>query len=105
MWSFAVLWIALATSLTVRTLRRGMPFALTWWSLTFPVGTFVTGTSQLAAHTHLLAFKVAAAIAYTGMLFTWLLVAVRTARGSLRGNLLKVAPSSAPVKASKDPAA
>lgn len=56
-WGFAVLWIALATSLTVRTLRRGMPFALTWWSLTFPVGTFVTGTSQLAAHTHLPAFK------------------------------------------------
>jgi hypothetical protein len=49
-WGFAVLWIALATSLTVRTLRRGMPFALTWWSLTFPVGSFVTGTSQLAAH-------------------------------------------------------
>ena len=81
-WGFAVLWIALATSLTVRTLRHGMPFALTWWSLTFPVGTFVTGTSQLAAHTHLPAFTVAAAIAYAGLLFTWLLVAIRTARGS-----------------------
>jgi C4-dicarboxylate transporter/malic acid transport protein len=100
-WGFAVLWIALATLLTVRTLRRGMPFALTWWSLTFPVGTFVTGTSQLAAHTHLPAFKVAAAVAYAGLLFTWLLVAVRTARGSLRGNLLKLPPSSAPIKASK----
>ena len=44
-WGFAVLWIALATALTVlRTLRRGMPFTLTWWSLTFPV-TFVTGTT------------------------------------------------------------
>jgi C4-dicarboxylate transporter/malic acid transport protein len=101
-WGFAVLWIALATALTVRTLRRGMPFALTWWSLTFPVGTFVTGTSQLARHSHLPAFKVAAAIAYAGLLFTWLLVTVRTARGSLRGNLLKVPPSTAPVKASKD---
>src|SRR5262249_59638292 len=77
-WGFAVLWIALATALTVRTLRRGMPFALTWWSLTFPVGTFVTGTSQLAAHTHLTAFKVTAAIAYAGLLFTWLLLAART---------------------------
>lgn len=103
-WGFAVLWIALATALTVRTLRRGMPFALTWWSLTFPVGTFVTGTSQLAAHTHLPAFKVAAGIGYAGLLFTWLLVTVRTARGSLRGNLLKVAPSTAPVKAHKDSA-
>ena len=70
-WGFAVLWIALATSLTVRTLRRGMPFALTWWSLTFPVGTFVTGTAQLAAHTHLPAFKTAATIAYAGLLSTW----------------------------------
>lgn len=101
-WGFAVLWISLATALTVRTLRRGMPFALTWWSLTFPVGTFVTGTSQLAAHTHLPAFKVAAAVAYLGLLLTWILVTVRTARGSLRGNLLTIPPSSAPVKAHKE---
>ncbi len=100
-WGFAVLWIALAASLTVHTLRRGMPFALTWWSLTFPVGTFVTGTAQLAAHTHLPAFKVAAAIAYAGLLFTWVLVGFRTARGSLRGNLMKLPPSAAPVKAIK----
>jgi C4-dicarboxylate transporter/malic acid transport protein len=100
-WGFAVLWIALATSLTVRTLAHGMPFALTWWSLTFPVGTFVTGTSQLAAQTHLPAFRVAAVVAYAGLLFTWILVAVRTVRGSVGGNLLKVAPSTAPVKAHK----
>ncbi|MEE6175214.1 TDT family transporter [Mycobacterium sp. 050134] len=100
-WGFAVLWIALATSLTVRTLRRGMPFALTWWSLTFPVGTFVTGTAQLAGHTHLPAFRAAAAIAYAGLLFTWLLVAARTARGSVGGSLWKSPPSTAPVKASK----
>lgn len=104
MWGFAVLWIALATSLTVRTLRRGMPFALTWWSLTFPVGTFVTGTTQLAVHTQLPAFKVAAVIAYVGLLSTWLLVAVRTTRGSLRGNLLNPPPAAGPIKAHKDPA-
>jgi C4-dicarboxylate transporter/malic acid transport protein len=101
-WGFAVLWIALATSLTVRTLRRGMPFALTWWSLTFPVGTFVTGTGQLAAHTGLPAFKAAAVVAYVGLLFTWVLVAVRTMRGSLRGNLLQPQPSTEPIKARKD---
>jgi C4-dicarboxylate transporter/malic acid transport protein len=103
MWGFAVLWIALATGLTVRTLRRGMPFALTWWSLTFPVGTFVTGTTQLAVHTHLPAFKVAAVVAYAGLLFTWCLVAVRTTRGSLRGNLFQPPPAGGPIKAHKDP--
>ena len=102
-WGFAVLWIALATALTVRTLRRGMPFALTWWSLTFPVGTFVTGTTQLAAHTGLPAFRVAAAIAYAGLLGTWLLVAIRTARGAVQGTLLAPAPNAGPVRAHKDP--
>jgi tellurite resistance protein TehA-like permease len=102
-WGFAVLWIALATGLTVRTLRRGMPFALTWWSLTFPVGTFVTGTTQLAVHTGLPAFRVAAAIAYAGLLCTWGLVAVRTARGGLRGNLFLPPASTGPIKSRKEP--
>ena len=102
-WGFGVLWIALATALTIRTARRGMPFALTWWSLTFPVGTFVTGTTQLAVHTDLPAFRVAAVVAYAGLLATWGLVAVRTARGSLRGNLFLPPTRSGPVKAIKDP--
>ena len=101
-WGFALLWIVLATELTVRTLRRGMPFALTWWSLTFPVGTFVTGTTQLAIHTGLPAFRVAALIAYAGLLGTWGLVAARTARGSLAGSLFQPPASSGPIKAQKD---
>jgi C4-dicarboxylate transporter/malic acid transport protein len=104
-WGFAVLWIGLATALTVRTLRRGMPFALTWWSLTFPVGTFVTGTTQLAVHTGLPAFRVAAVIAYVGLLCTWGLVAVRTARGGLRGNLFLAAATAGPIRSHKDPPA
>jgi tellurite resistance protein TehA-like permease len=100
-WGFCVLWIALATALTVRTLRRGMPFALTWWSLTFPVGTFVTGTTGLAVHTGLPAFEVAASAAYAGLLCTWALVAVRTARGSLAGSLF-APPGAGPITASKD---
>jgi C4-dicarboxylate transporter/malic acid transport protein len=100
-WGFAVLWIALATALTIRTLRRGMPFALTWWSLTFPVGTFVTGTTQLALHSGLPAFRVAAVMAYVGLLSTWCLVAVRTFRGGWRGYLF-VPPSAGPIKAHKD---
>ena len=103
-WGFCVLWIAIATSLTVRTLRRGMPFALTWWSLTFPVGTFVTGTTQLALHTGLPAFRVAAAIAYIALLSTWILVAVRTFRGGRKG-VLFATPAGGPIRAHKDPPA
>lgn len=44
---FALLWAAIATTLTVRAARRHLPFSLTWWSFTFPVGTCVTGLSGL----------------------------------------------------------
>lgn len=103
MWGFGVLWIGLATALTVHALRRGMSFALTWWSLTFPVGTFVTGTTQLAVHSGLPAFRIAAVIAYACLLCTWLLVAVRTARGAAGGSLLAPPPQTGPVKARKEP--
>jgi C4-dicarboxylate transporter/malic acid transport protein len=97
---FVVLWVALAASLTLRAIRRGLPFALTWWSLTFPVGTCVTGTTTLAIHTGLPAFRWAAVLGYAGLLVAWLTVAVRTASGALSGRLL--APQSSPeVVASK----
>ena len=101
-WGFAILWIALATSLTVRTARKKLPFALTWWSFTFPVGTFVTGTTQLAIATNLGALRIGAVIAYSGLLFAWLLVAIRTAINSATGELFKkplpTAPTPKPLK-------
>ena len=101
-WGFAVLWIALASALTVRTMRKRLPFALTWWSFTFPVGTFVTGTTRLAAETGLPAFRVAAVVAYAGLLLAWVTVAARTALGSLRGELFLPNPSAAAPVAHKE---
>ncbi len=100
MWGFMLLWLPLATLLTVRAMRRQMPFALTWWSFTFPVGTCVTGTSQLANHTGLLIFQWFAVGLYLTLLGTWLSVAIRTAHGSLRGQLLSPA-AAGPAIASK----
>ncbi|HEY2438056.1 MAG TPA: TDT family transporter, partial [Solirubrobacteraceae bacterium] len=51
-WGFAITWLLVAATITLRTARRRLPFSLTWWSFTFPVGTLVTGTSELARHTH-----------------------------------------------------
>ncbi|MEP6816825.1 MAG: TDT family transporter [Marmoricola sp.] len=31
-WGFAMLWLALAIAVTIRTAHDGMPFSLTWWS-------------------------------------------------------------------------
>ena len=86
-WGFAMLWLALATAVTVRTARQRLPFALTWWSFTFPVGTCVTGTVSLAARTHSDALRGASVLLFALLAAAWLVVAARTAAGSVRGRL------------------
>lgn len=98
-WGFAMMWLALACALTVRTARHGLPFTLTWWSFTFPVGTCVTGTSALAARLHATALETVAVALYVLLVIAWAVVACRTARGSLRGTLfLPPAPLPAPAR-------
>jgi C4-dicarboxylate transporter/malic acid transport protein len=86
-WGFALLWSAVATMITARTVRAGLPFSLTWWSFTFPVGTCVTGTTGLALHTGSDLFRYAAVLFYAGLVVAWIVVAGRTAHGSYRGRL------------------
>lgn len=87
-------WMAVAGAITVRTARAGLPFSLTWWSFTFPVGTVVTGASGLAARTSWHPAAVLAVGLYGVLLATWSVVAVRTLRGVRRGELLRPAPAA-----------
>ena len=87
---FALMWAALATAITIRTARQGLPFSLTWWSFTFPIGTCVTGLTGLAAHTHLALFEWMAVTGYAVLVTAWIIVAARTFHGSiLEGTLLQ----------------
>ncbi|MEU6481897.1 C4-dicarboxylate ABC transporter [Streptomyces sp. NPDC047017] len=94
---FALLWCAFAAAQVVRAARRGMGFAMTWWSFTFPVGTCVTGASSLARHTHLTAYSALALALYAVLAVAWAAAAVPTARGLLSGALL-AAPRPAPAE-------
>ncbi len=86
-WGFAVMWLVLAALITLRTARRHLPFSLTWWSFTFPVGTLVTGTSELALHTHANFLTWASVALYVLLIGAWLTAAAGTAHGSFRGRL------------------
>ncbi|MFE2154203.1 TDT family transporter [Streptomyces lavendulae] len=85
---FALLWLALAAAMLVRAARGGMGFAMTWWALTFPVGTCVTGAAGLARHTGLDAFAWLATALFLGLVTAWLLAAAHTLRGLFTGRLL-----------------
>lgn len=95
MLGFALLWTALALVITVRTARESLPFSLTWWSFTFPVGTCVTGLNGLALHTGLAAIDVLAVLYFAGLVAAWGIVAVRTFHGSVVRGTLLLPPQSA----------
>ena len=76
-----MLWAALATAITVRAALAHLPFRLTWWSFTFPLGTLVTGTTGLALHTGSVVFRWAAFGLYLALVTAWIVVSVRTAAG------------------------
>jgi C4-dicarboxylate transporter/malic acid transport protein len=86
-WGFAMTWLVLAAAITIRTARRHLPFALTWWSFTFPVGTCVTGTIALAARSHADVLRAGSVALYALLLAAWLIVAARTLRQSATGRL------------------
>lgn len=79
-WGFAMLWLALAVTITLRTARERLPFTLAWWSFTFPLGTVVTGTSELATNTGLDAFKGMSVLLYAALVLAWAITASRTVR-------------------------
>jgi C4-dicarboxylate transporter/malic acid transport protein len=98
-WGFAMMWTAVAVALTARTAARRLPFSLTWWSFTFPVGTCVTGTSALAAATGADLFRAAAVVLFAALVCAWLVVAVRTARSAVRGGIFLPPTPTAPMPA------
>ncbi|MEI7031893.1 TDT family transporter [Streptomyces pratensis] len=88
---FALLWLALAVAMTVRAVRHGMGFAMTWWAFTFPVGTCVTGAAGLARHTGLEALSWLSVALYVFLVAAWAAAGVRTA-GGVAGGALTAAP-------------
>lgn len=85
---FALLWLLLAGATVARAAREGMPFAMTWWAFTFPVGTCVTGAEGLAHHTGQAAFDWLAVGLYAFLVTAWAVAGLRTLRGLYSGALL-----------------
>lgn len=94
---FGAVMFILAVAVTVRTVRRGLPFALTWWSFTFPIGTCVTGLSALGAVLGATVVKDAADVLYAVLVCAWVVVAVRTAHTAFLGRVFLPVPAASSV--------
>jgi C4-dicarboxylate transporter/malic acid transport protein len=96
-WGFALAWMAIAALVTLRALRRGLPFSLTWWSFTFPVGTVVTGTAVLAVQTGAREFAWLGACLFAFLLTAWAVAFANTLRTAWTGAAFLPAPALDPV--------
>ena len=96
-WGFAMYWLAMAITLTVRAARLHLPFSLGWWAFTFPVGVLTAGTDALFAQTHASIFAFAAVALIVLLATLWMLVAAKTLLGVYHviETTARIAPSRA----------
>ncbi|MET9326759.1 TDT family transporter [Tsukamurella sp. NPDC003166] len=88
-----LMWTAVALVLTARTALgtpHGLPYALTWWSFTFPVGTCATGFSAMAVATGATGYALLAVAFFLGLVAGWVAAARGTfTRAVVSGALLR----------------
>lgn len=94
-WGFAIFWAILASAITIKVAKERLPFGMTWWSFTFPVGTVVTGTAALAVRSGSEFFSVASLVLFIALVFAWATVTIHTATNGFRGTLFLPGPQQA----------
>lgn len=87
LWGFGLWWLALATLITIRYWRAGVPFNLGWWGYTFPLGVYTVATFRLGTTLNLGFFGIVGTVLTIALAAMWLLVGAKTLAGAWRGNL------------------
>ena len=89
-WGFAMYWLSMAIALTIRAKAKHLPFNLSWWAFTFPVGVLTAGTDALYLQTHAHIFGIASLALLALLSSMWALVATKTVRGVARETLSQI---------------
>jgi C4-dicarboxylate transporter/malic acid transport protein len=87
LWGYGLWWVALGSLITLRHLRRGLPFNLGWWGYTFPLGVYAVTTLKLATLLPIPGLKVFGGGLVAALSGIWMIVAARTLLGAWRGEL------------------
>ncbi|WCE06992.1 C4-dicarboxylate ABC transporter [Pseudomonas sp. JBR1] len=87
LWGLGLWWLALAVLVTQRHAREGMPFNLSWWGFTFPLGVYALTTLRLGEALAAPFFTGLGAVLVVLLALLWALVASRTLAGAYRGSL------------------
>ncbi|MGB8518379.1 MAG: TDT family transporter [Gallionella sp.] len=87
LWGVGLWWLLLASLITIRYFRAGVPFNLGWWGYTFPLGVYTVTTLKLGVLLKIAAFSGFGTVLVCVLAVMWLLVAARTIHGGWKGHL------------------
>ena len=87
LWGFGLWWLLLATLITIRYFRSGVPFNLGWWGYTFPLGVYTVATLKLGSMLRLEFLSLFGAFEVLALATIWVLVMAKTIRGGWQGHL------------------
>ena len=93
LWGFGVWWLVMASLLTVAARRAGqMPFALSWWGFTFPLGAFVAASLRLSPLTGIVAVDTVGVACWVLLAVIWSVTLTHTLRGVVSGAIFHPHP-------------
>jgi tellurite resistance protein TehA-like permease len=79
----------MSIALTMRARRKQLPFDLSWWAFTFPVGVLTAGTDALYVQTQAGLFGIASLALLALLAAMWSLVAAKTLRTAFDAIVLR----------------
>lgn len=88
LWAYGLWWLVMAAAITVRYRRQGVPFNLGWWGYIFPLGVYALATLKLGQIMDASLIADAGQMLIAVLALLWILVACRTAQGTLSGALI-----------------
>jgi C4-dicarboxylate transporter/malic acid transport protein len=91
-WGCAVWWLVMACLLTLSARAAGqLPFALSWWGFTFPLGSFVGESLRLHQLLGWSSFQLIAAAAWLLLCGLWSVTLLKTLRRAASGEIFQAA--------------
>jgi len=78
-WGFGIWWVLMAIVMTLYYRKKsGLPYALSWWAFTFPLGAYVVASHSLATIFHLAIVDFIGFALYFLLVFFWSITLIKT---------------------------
>ncbi len=91
-WSFGLWWVIMALSMTIYYFRKvKVPYGVSWWGYTFPLGAYVTASYSVGNVIHFDLVQDIGFLLYWLLVFFWATTFTNTILAILRGTLLESA--------------